>query len=321
MASTTAEPPRVKLQNQSNQSEMVIFNVSPELSESRAINYTPLEPVHSPGQMMIYKNTQARTFELSDVKFISRSREEASANLKSLQMIRSWTLPWFGKGSASASGSSGSIGSGINSAGGGTSSGNANDNDEGPPETERATTADNSGINNRASEEVEEVTESEIFAAAIPNNFNFTQAGSAALNSVTSTVNSGIATARSVLSSPSAAASAATAAVSRLSGGLGGSGASGSSGSGGSNLGAPPAVLYLSAYSNGGQYTNINKIPVVMTNLSIQYPTDVDYIPSSTGEPFPTIMSISMSLTESHSPVEYEGFSLADFKAGKLTGF
>jgi hypothetical protein len=95
----------------------------------------------------------------------------------------------------------------------------------------------------------------------------------------------------------------------------------GGGGGGGDDLGAPPAVLLLSAYTKGRPVTNINRIPVVIQNLSINYPTDVDYIPSIDGEPFPTIMSISISLTEAHSPVEYESFNLSQFKTGTLPGF
>lgn len=92
-------------------------------------------------------------------------------------------------------------------------------------------------------------------------------------------------------------------------------------------LGAPPEVLYLYAYSNNRSsrdkgWVNINKIPVVLTSLQITYPEDVDYIPSSLNqEPFPVRIDVSVSLTETHSPLEYENFSLKDFKLGKLNHF
>jgi hypothetical protein len=100
-------------------------------------------------------------------------------------------------------------------------------------------------------------------------------------------------------------------------------------------LGAPPEVLYLSAYSGGAiggklpRSGNIDRIPVVMTSLSIPYTNEVDYIPSSTtgvsdpfgGMPCPTVMTIDISLIEVHSPREYMKFSLVDFRDGKLVGF
>lgn len=98
--------------------------------------------------------------------------------------------------------------------------------------------------------------------------------------------------------------------------------------------GAPPDVLYLYAYSaesssvaggRSGATSNINRVPVVLTSLSIAYPDDVDYIPvaDSSGniEPFPVKMSVSLNLAETHSPREYERFDLNAFKAGTLANF
>lgn len=100
--------------------------------------------------------------------------------------------------------------------------------------------------------------------------------------------------------------------------------------------GAPPDVLYLYAYSSGandlrgiGPRVNINRVPVVMTNLGITYPEDVDYIPvfdpsegpSQTSEPFPRKMDVSISLVETHSPREYEKFDLMAYKLGNLVNF
>ena len=104
-------------------------------------------------------------------------------------------------------------------------------------------------------------------------------------------------------------------------------------------LGAPPMVLYLYAYSSSINDTrtpdlfprvNINRVPVVITNLSIDYPNDVDYLPASSSgvdgigqntESFPTRMDVSVDCVETHSPREYEKFSLQDFHDGKLVSF
>lgn len=106
-------------------------------------------------------------------------------------------------------------------------------------------------------------------------------------------------------------------------------------------LGAPPMVLYLYAYSTNANndrqqdgMININRVPVVLTNLNITYPSDVDYIPTqqlvpqgetdpidTRTEPWPVKMEVTIDLVETHSPREYSRFSLTDFYAGKLANF
>ena len=101
-------------------------------------------------------------------------------------------------------------------------------------------------------------------------------------------------------------------------------------------LGAPPEVLYLSVYSHnvGSDRTSgkpgsfdwviaqhINKVPVVLQQLTIPYPNDVDYINTSRGVPMPIIMNLDLQLLETHSPNSYEAFSLNNFKNGTLVGF
>lgn len=106
--------------------------------------------------------------------------------------------------------------------------------------------------------------------------------------------------------------------------------------------GAPPDILYLYAYNNdaidqrnntAGVYTpvNINRIPVVVTNLVITYPDDVDYIPvydpSSRGpdntftQVWPVRIDVNLTLAETHSPAEFENFDLNAYKNGNLANF
>lgn len=95
--------------------------------------------------------------------------------------------------------------------------------------------------------------------------------------------------------------------------------------------GAPPPILYFSAYSrdlgnmeagNAWKMTqHFNKVPVVIRNLSIPYPNDVDYITTSTGVPMPTIISIDMSLAVTHSPKGLSNFNLYLYKKGRLEGY
>lgn len=93
--------------------------------------------------------------------------------------------------------------------------------------------------------------------------------------------------------------------------------------------GEPPPVLLFSAYSTdspvGGKSAvaeHINRVPVVVQSLTIPYPSDVDYIPTAVNKvPMPTIMSVDISLIESQAPVDYERFSLSQYKKGILRGF
>ena len=94
---------------------------------------------------------------------------------------------------------------------------------------------------------------------------------------------------------------------------------------GSENRGRPPSVLLLSAYAiDGGEgavLQHISRVPVVITNISFPYPSDVDYIPTLSGVPMPAIMTIDMTLAETHSAREYENFSFGSFKTGQLPGF
>lgn len=214
--------------------QSIIFDVSPELVENRNINYKTYDPVHAPGQIYVYQNTAARTFQLSNIKLISRTSEEASKNLAYLWILRSWGMPNFGQ---------------------------AIDYDAFAANTQAD--VDNKNADNQKS-----------------------------IREIIRTISEG--------------------------NGLG-------------FLGAPPKVLYLSAYSRfgatDGQGTgsvgHLRNIPVVMNQISIPYPTDVDYIPTAENDPtpMPTIMTVDIQLTETHSPREYETFSLQKFRTGDLSGF
>lgn len=215
----TANNYKVKLVSVVDPRSRVIFEATPTFTENRSVSYTPVTPVHMPGSIQVYKNTAARAFNVG-AKLISRTREDATRNMRTLQLLRGWTMPYFG------------------ASGGQTGS--------------------------------EQVEMERQFAA-----------GGIDLSLSASSL-----------------------------------------------LGAPPDVLYLYAYSSeasrmSGELVNINKIPVVIDSLNISYPDDVDYIPTDqqNAEPFPVRMEVSIALVETHSPVEYERFSLADFKNGKLVNF
>jgi hypothetical protein len=215
---------KVKLRSQVNQT-VVAFDVTPEITETRNVNYTTLEPVHMPGGIHVYKGSSSRVFNINNIRLVSRTREEAAKNLYRLNQLRGWAMPYFGKANSSL-------------------------------------------------------------------------------------------------------------------------------------VGAPPDVLALSAYSLGPRDsandsttrtdgettqasenflkkqrpTNIHNIPVVLQQMSIPYPSDVDYIDTmevsfndgtviKAGVPFPTLMTIDMVLMETHSPNEYANFDLKKYRQGILDTF
>lgn len=203
--------------------QSVVFDVTPELVENRNINYKSYDPVHAPGQIFVYQNTSSRTFQLSNIKLISRTPKEASENLARLWTLRGWTMPNFGKGVP------------LN----------------GQSDSDQNDTLNSSQPSVR--EMIRQMSESS-------NTKRF--------------------------------------------------------------LGAPPPVLRLSAYSGPG-VGHIRNVPVLITQISIPYPSDTDYIPTAEEKPtpMPTIMTIDIQLTETHSPNEYEQFDLQRFKTGDLSGF
>jgi len=222
---------RVRLQESSNRRRLVSFNVTPDLTESRNVSYKTVEPVHMPGQFYVYTNTSARTFSLTSIKFISRTRKEAQTTLEQIQLIRSWTMPRFGNSST--------LGSEHRT--------NRNEYAQ-----QARTPGQSEGERMR----------------------NWEEANDKSL--------------------------------------------------GRELLGSPPPVLLLSAYtrSSDNGLGHIRKVPVIVTQLNITYPSDVTYIPSSVNnQPVPTIMSIDLQLGESHSPSEYSRFSLDHFRNGTLPGF
>ena len=235
---------KVKIQHPSIRSRRVVFDVTPDLIENRNVNYKTIEPVHMPGQIYVYGTTASRTFNISNARLISRTREEAEQNLRRLQLLRSFTMPAFGRG--------------------------------GLDQPERVA---------RGKENLDE-------GQGGPDDF---EPGSEFIG----------------LTSPQR-----TDLYGR------------------ELLGSPPEFVELSAYSavptletgqtSGGRAArleHIRRVPCVIQQVSIPYPSDVDYIPSLSGVPMPTIMTIDMTLMETHSPREYEQFSLSDFRNGILRGF
>lgn len=74
---------------------VVIFEASSPLDESRTAHYEGMNIMHLPTDIQSYKNTSSRTFSIT-AKLVSRNSSEASSNSRNIDFIRSWVLPGFG---------------------------------------------------------------------------------------------------------------------------------------------------------------------------------------------------------------------------------
>lgn len=86
-------------------------------------------------------------------------------------------------------------------------------------------------------------------------------------------------------------------------------------------LGAPPPVLKFSGWRGV-----VGEVPVVLTNVNVQWPIDCDWIPTGLTDkdgqqiPFPTVIRVTLNLVESFSPNQFNNFDLNAFKAGDMVG-
>lgn len=93
---------RVKLVSTIDSRDFVEFLVSPTIDESRSASYDQLNPIHHPGAMQVYRSSAARIFNING-KLIARNKEEATRNIKYMNLIRSWVMPYYGTGTAKSS--------------------------------------------------------------------------------------------------------------------------------------------------------------------------------------------------------------------------
>lgn len=319
----------------------VVFDVMPAIVESISVEYQSIDPVHLPGSFFAYKGTKARTFELTDLKLVSRTTAEATQNQAYVNILRGWTRSYFGMG--------------------------VNDKVGAPTPTATSSKVPNtyktqttSSTNGADMKNLKPLSDDEIRSmlnyrtqklSAItginPNQVRHYKVGTSVsegekaylhsqgvTNQVTTTLDKlTMLEAKQLRVFNSTDKNIPSGAIVRLPGALPTAVSSDAKRAASKQnnlkfLGAPPDVLYLTAYSDardkGGELdrvTNIFRIPVVVTALTINYPNDVDYIPTIEGQPFPIIMGLSVSLTESHSPREFEKFDLFQYREGTLPGF
>ena len=75
----------------------VVFDITPTISEGRSASYDSAQILHHPGEILKYRSTSARTWNIT-ATFMSRSPEEASKNLTYINLLRSWVMPFYGVG-------------------------------------------------------------------------------------------------------------------------------------------------------------------------------------------------------------------------------
>jgi hypothetical protein len=74
-----------------NNFRSVTFFVSPEISESRNVNYVDISDIRMPASILIWMGSPSRGFNLS-AKFIARSQIEADGAFQQLSLLRSWCV-------------------------------------------------------------------------------------------------------------------------------------------------------------------------------------------------------------------------------------
>jgi len=99
LPATMTQSFKVRLESSSDPSDRVIFDVTPEISENVTVNYQGLNPVHMPGNIWVYQNTESRNFGIT-AKLVARTTTEARRNLEYFNLLRGWCQPYFGLGTA-----------------------------------------------------------------------------------------------------------------------------------------------------------------------------------------------------------------------------
>jgi len=75
---------------------VVIFEIMPQVTESHVVKYTPVSPAQFPGAFQKYEGTESVQWTVS-ATFVSRTSSEATKNRGYLNMLRGWTMPYFGQ--------------------------------------------------------------------------------------------------------------------------------------------------------------------------------------------------------------------------------
>lgn len=76
-------------------SSIVMFDIMPEIVESRTVEYEAVAPPQFVGAFQKYKGTASVQWSIN-ATFAARNSNEATRNLEYLNRLRGWTMPFFG---------------------------------------------------------------------------------------------------------------------------------------------------------------------------------------------------------------------------------
>ena len=75
---------------------LVLFDNTPKIDEVVGVNYQQKTVPQLPTSINYYESTSTRTYNVSSILFVSRTREEATENQRTINLLRAWTKPAFG---------------------------------------------------------------------------------------------------------------------------------------------------------------------------------------------------------------------------------
>lgn len=76
----------------------IIFDTMPKISMASAVSYQPKQFSQLPTAINYFENVAATAISISDIKFVSRTRQEATNNNQVIYYLRYLTKPNFGIG-------------------------------------------------------------------------------------------------------------------------------------------------------------------------------------------------------------------------------
>lgn len=79
--------------------DTIVFDVMPSISEDHRASYDSVNLIHHPGAILKYKGTEGRGWSVV-ADLVSRTVQEADKNLKYMNTIRGWMMPFYGVGTA-----------------------------------------------------------------------------------------------------------------------------------------------------------------------------------------------------------------------------
>jgi hypothetical protein len=96
---TTTEADDHKIRLTEKGGGFVMFDIMPEIYETRSVEYEAIAPPQSPAAFQKYKGTGSTQWTIN-ATLVCRTNDEATTNLQVLNILRGWTMPFFGQNTA-----------------------------------------------------------------------------------------------------------------------------------------------------------------------------------------------------------------------------